>query len=171
MTRAPSLRITGIDPGSIKTGYAFLEVSGRDIQPLSFGVISTSRFKELPDKIAHIHRKLDELFDTFKPVEAAVEDIFHHKNALSAFKLGQTRGAILLTLALRDIRVFSYPPAVVKKTIAAHGAAEKRQVRGMVCAILRIDKPPPIDAADALAVAITHSRSKNLRDLMKYQGR
>ncbi|MFH1435284.1 MAG: crossover junction endodeoxyribonuclease RuvC [Pseudomonadota bacterium] len=163
-----SLRVAGIDPGSNKTGYAFIEVSGRVLQPLSFGVISTSRFKELPDKIAHIHLKLGELLDTFKPEEAAVEDIFHHKNAVSAFKLGQARGAVLLTLALRNIKVFSLPPAVVKKSIAAHGAADKRQVRSMVCAVLRLDKPPPIDASDALAVAVTHARTLGLRTL---QGR
>ncbi len=163
-----TIRIAGIDPGSNKTGYAFLEVSGRDLRPLSSGVISTSRFKELPYKIAHIHRKLNELLDTFKPEEAAVEDIFHHKNALSAFKLGQARGAILLTLALKDIKVFSLPPAVIKKSIAAHGAADKRQVRSMVCAILRLDTPPPIDAADAFAAAITHARMAGFRRL---QGR
>jgi crossover junction endodeoxyribonuclease RuvC len=153
------LIIAGIDPGSLKTGYAFLEMSGSAIRPAGFGVISTAKYKSQPDKYLCIHESLKELLEKFHPAEGAVEDIFHHKNVRSAFILGQARGVALLTLAMCSVEVYSYPPALIKKAVAAYGRADKQQVQHMVKAVLGLREPVPVDASDALAVALTHAQS------------
>jgi crossover junction endodeoxyribonuclease RuvC len=153
------LIIAGIDPGSLKTGYAFLEMSGAKIRPAGCGVISTSKYKNLPEKILCIHENLRRLLEEYRPKEGAVEDIFHHRNVRSAFILGQARGAVLLTLAMCGVEVYSYPPAVIKKAVADYGRADKQQILQMVKAVLGLREAVSVDASDALAIALTHSRS------------
>jgi len=150
--------VAGIDPGSHRTGYALLDVAPGRVAPVAFGVIAPRGKDDLAARILVIHEKLRAIVEERRPQEAALEDIFHHKNALAAFKLGQARGAIVLTLALAGVPVFSYPPALVKKCVAAYGAAGKEQVGAMVRALLGIREEVPADATDALALAITHAR-------------
>jgi crossover junction endodeoxyribonuclease RuvC len=159
LTNRSPLLIAGIDPGSQKTGYAFLEVRGRDIRPLSYGVIRASKYRNPAERYVHIYEELESLIDRFSPSQAAVEDIFHHKNARSAFVLGQARGVALLALARRGVEVFSYAPAVIKRSVTAYGRADKTQVCLMVRAILNLTKTPQADAGDALAVALTHAQT------------
>jgi len=166
LTDSTPFLIAGIDPGSRKTGYAFLEIAGNSITPHAYGVINAAKYKDHCDRYTCIHRELGTLLDRFRPGEAAVEDIFHHKNARSAFLLGQARGAILLTLALTGVKVFSYPPAVIKKAVTTYGRADKKQVCDMVKAILGLSKTPRTDAADALAIALTHAQTIRYRRML-----
>lgn len=159
MTSRSPLIIAGIDPGSQKTGYAFLEVRSRDIIPVSYGVVRASKHKNPAERLVHIYEELEAVIERFSPHQAAVEDIFHHKNARSAFMLGQARGVAILALARRGVEVFSYPPAVIKKSVTAYGRADKTQVCLMVRAILNLSKMPQADEGDALAVALTHAQT------------
>jgi crossover junction endodeoxyribonuclease RuvC len=159
------LVIAGIDPGSSKTGYAFLGLEGGAVRAIAYGVIRAPRSGTPADRFLHIHRELLALTLKHRPREAAVEDIFHHKNVRSAFMLGQARGVAMLTLALGEVEIFSYPPAVIKKSVTAYGRADKLQVSQMVKAILGLTRPPPADAADALAVALTHAQTVRFRRL------
>jgi len=157
---SPPVVVAGIDPGSRKTGYAFLEVSERKIIVKKYGVIKTEKFPDIADKILCIHQNLSNILKEFVYVEAALEDIFFQRNIHSAFILGTIRGAIILTLKLHGARVFSYPPAVVKKTVCAYGNAGKEQVLKNIKMLLGLENSTiPIDASDALAVALTHSRT------------
>jgi crossover junction endodeoxyribonuclease RuvC len=155
----PPLLIAGIDPGSLKTGYAFLEVRGLHVLPVSYGVIRAPRRGSPPERFVRIYEELESLLERFAPSQAAVEDIFHHKNARSAFMLGQARGVALLALARRGVEIFSYPPAVIKKSVTSYGRADKAQVCSMVRVILGLTKTPQADAGDALAVALTHAQT------------
>jgi len=159
------LVIAGIDPGSSKTGYAFLGLEGGDVRTIAYGVIHAPWSGAPAERFLHIHRELLELVTRLRPSEAAIEDIFHHKNVRSAFMLGQARGVAMLTLALREVEIFSYPPAVIKKSVTAYGRADKLQVSQMVKVILGLPQPPPADAADALAVALTHVQTVRYRRL------
>ncbi len=159
MTSRSPLVIAGIDPGSRKTGYAFLEVRGREIAPLSYGVIRAAKCENPAGRFVHIYDELEALIGRFAPRQAAVEDIFHHKNARSAFMLGQARGVAILAMARRGVEVFSYAPALIKKSVTAYGRADKAQVCLMVRAILNLTTTPQADAGDALAVALTHAQT------------
>lgn len=158
-----SIIIAGIDPGSIKTGVSIVEVSRRQISIIYHGTIKTPQRHPFPERLLAMHEKLKDFLVKFKPVEAGIEDIFYHKNARTAFKLGQARGVILLTLASENVKIFSYPPAEIKKAVATYGAAGKLQIRKMIRQIYCLNYLPSSDEADALAVAYTHALECRLR--------
>ena len=151
--------VIGIDPGTARTGYGIVRRQGSKLFRLGSGEIKTGAKDTTEQKLLVIHNNLEEILTTYAPTSAAVEDVFFAKNARSALKLGQARGAILLTLARRNLSVASYPPALVKRAIVGAGRADKDQVRKVVQAILSLPQPPPQDEADALAVAICHANA------------
>lgn len=150
--------VLGIDPGSLKTGWGVIRVQGNHLSPVDCGVIRMKSEDPFPDRLRTIALGITELIERYHPDEASVEGIFQSttKNLQSALKLGQARGAALVTLALRDIPVAEYPPAEVKKALTGNGRAEKIQVREMVKGLLGIREALAEDAGDALALAVCH---------------
>lgn len=158
---APNRRILGIDPGSQCTGYGIIDVRGNDMSPVAWGVIHTHPSVSFPDRLHHIHEKLDEVILHHKPTEAAVENVFLAKNAASALKLGQARGAAIVTCRARGIPVHEYSAKEIKMAATGYGAASKEQVGGMVCRLLGIREAIPPDASDALAMAFCRAVTRN----------
>jgi crossover junction endodeoxyribonuclease RuvC len=150
------MKVLGIDPGTRHLGWAVLTRSGTRIEHVAHGVIHTVEGSPIADRLVLIDTALEEVIVAHRPDVGAVESLFFAKNAQSAAKLGHARGVILLRLARAGITIREYPPALVKRTVVGRGAAEKKQVALVVTAMLRLSKPPPADAADALAIALTH---------------
>jgi crossover junction endodeoxyribonuclease RuvC len=144
----------GLDPGSIRTGYGVVRRSGSKLRWIGSGTITTDSKSPMEKRLLTIHEQLETVLTTYAPDKAAVEDVFFAKNAKSSLKLGQVRGAILLTLARRGIAVTSFPPALIKRSVVGAGRAAKGQVQRVVQAILGLKTLPDEDEGDALAVAI-----------------
>lgn len=162
------VRILGLDPGSLRTGYAVVETSAKGVSYLVSGAIRAEG--TLAERLQEIFTAVDRLSSEFRPDEVAIESVFMHRNADSALKLGQARGAALsATFALRP-RVFEYAPREVKLAVVGTGAAEKEQVQLMVKRLLNITGPLGADAADALAIALCHAHSRKLRALLSVAG-
>ncbi len=149
-------RVLGIDPGTRVVGYALVEARGRAaFRYLECGVIRP-RAADLADRILEIAADMEEVIDAFEPAELAIERAFAGKNAQSALKLGQARGALVLAARRRGLSVFEYAPAAVKRAVAGHGRAPKRAMQERVAFLCGLASLPPADAADALALAICH---------------
>jgi len=149
------LIIIGIDPGSHVCGYGILQLENNRIVAAGCDVIKIDPTLDLAERLAVIYSEIDQVIDEYKPDIAAVETIFYGKNIKSAFTLGHARGAILLALAQRKIKIVEYSPREVKKSVVGNGNASKEQVEYMVKKILKIDiKPETQDATDALANAL-----------------
>lgn len=158
------VRILGLDPGSLRTGYALIECDGARIAYVVSGAIRTSD-ESLAGRLQEIFAGVDRLTSEFRPDEVAIERVFMHRNADSALKLGQARGAALSgTFAARP-RVFEYAPREVKLAVVGTGGAQKEQVQLMVKRLLNIAGPLAEDAADALAIALCHAHSRRLYGL------
>ena len=150
--------ILGIDPGTATVGYGFVEIEpGRPPAPRGFGVIRTDKRMAFPDRLAVVHQDMRELLAGDRPDAMAVEELFFLRNTNTAFPVAHARGVILLAAAQCGVPVANYSPAQVKQAIAGHGRADKREVQTHVQSWLGLDAlPRPDDAADALAVALTH---------------
>jgi len=155
------VRIFGIDPGSLRTGYGCVESDGSRHRLIACGTIDAPRDASFPDKLLAIHDGLDALIARHRPDCVAVEDVFHARNVRSALLLGHARGVALLAATRAGVPVAAYSPAEIKRAVVGYGRAEKRQVQGMVKLLLGLDRPPsPHDVADALAVAICHLHNR-----------
>lgn len=164
-----AVRILGLDPGSICTGYAVVETSAARIAYVVSGSIRASG-KSLPERLQEIFLGVERLTGQFRPDEVAIEGVFMHRNAGSALKLGQARGAALsATFSLRP-RVFEYAPRAVKLAVVGTGAAQKEQVQLMVRRLLNISGPLAADAADALAIALCHAHSRKVHGMLAASG-
>ncbi len=154
-------RILGIDPGSVRTGYAIIDCRGSELIPVGRGCLSAPASLPFTERILRIADELGRLIDDRRPAEAAVEDLFHATNARSALQLAHVRGAILVELARRRVELFTYAPRTIKKALTGAGSADKEQVRSMVERLtgLRMTSEPD-DVSDALAVAICHAHSR-----------
>jgi crossover junction endodeoxyribonuclease RuvC len=154
------VKIFGIDPGSERTGYGCIEVTGSRHHLVICGSISAPPRSTFPEKLKHIHGALAALLTVHQPDCVAVETIFYSRNVRSALKLGEARGIALLAASEAGLRVVEYAPAEIKRAVVGYGRAEKHQVQQMIKLLLGLDTPPsPHDAADALAVAICHVHS------------
>jgi len=151
--------VLGIDPGSNRTGWGVVRREGPAFRYVAAGTIAAGRNAELPERLHAIHRALCEVISEHAPTEMAVEDIFHARFADAAIKLGHARGVALLAGAQAGLPIKAYPPALVKRSIAGRGQADKEQVARIVGAILGMRTLPAIDATDALAIAITHGQA------------
>lgn len=148
--------VIGIDPGTRHLGWGVLRRVGTKIEHVAHGVIDVDVDGSLADRLVEIDGALDAVLAEHRPEVSAVESLFFAKDAQSAAKLGHARGVVLLRLARQGIGIREYAPALVKRTVVGKGAADKRQVAMVMTAILRLPSPPRSDAADALAVALTH---------------
>lgn len=150
--------VLGIDPGTGVTGYGVVALQADGAVSLrECGIIKTDPGESLPRRIREIFEGVGELLDRHVPQVMAVEAVFQGKNARSALTLGQTRGAILLAAALRELEIAEYTPAEVKISVVGRGRATKEQVGFMVRHHLRLAQSPrPDDAADGVAIALCH---------------
>ena len=151
------MRILGLDPGLGTTGWGLIEAEGNRLAHVANGQIKTDSSAPLPQRLSVLADQLDSLLAEHRPDSAAVEEVFVNKNPQSTLKLGQARGVALMCAARAGIDVGEYSPALVKKAVVGTGGAEKAQVHAMVSRLLPGVKIAGPDAADALAVAITHA--------------
>lgn len=148
------VRILGVDPGSRKTGWGVVDVSGSRVVHIDNGVLMLDDDRDLTIRLVDLAHRLNDVVTTYAPDRAAVEDVFVQKGARSALILGQARGAVLTTLGLRGLKVTPYSTSMVKQRVTGGGRADKEQVAAMVTALLGLPEHPFEDAADALAIAL-----------------
>ncbi|MDG6894489.1 crossover junction endodeoxyribonuclease RuvC [Volucribacter amazonae] len=150
--------ILGIDPGSRITGYGVIRQQKNQLLYLGSGVIRTQA-EDLPTRLKRIYAGVSEIITQFQPDCFAIEQVFMAKNADSALKLGQARGTAIVAAVNHQLPVFEYAARLVKQTVVGIGSADKVQVQHMVSKILNLTSCPQADAADALAIAITHANT------------
>jgi crossover junction endodeoxyribonuclease RuvC len=150
--------ILGIDPGLSLTGWGIIKAVARDkMHALKYGCIKTSPPATLIERLQAVHDNLQDIIDTYKPEVVAIEEIFFLKAAKSVASVGQSRGAIVLTVSMNNIPLFEYNPRSVKVALTGYGSADKYQMQHMVKTFLKLKEiPKPDDTADALAMAICH---------------
>lgn len=157
------VRILGLDPGSVHTGYGLVERSGSRLRELDCGRFSCRRGMSMPERLGFLARELDRLVERTEPQVVVLEALFHGRNTRSLIVLAQARGALLSVLARRGLEVREYSPAEVKSAITGNGRAGKEQVSRMVSLLLGVDgEKLTADATDALAVAICGARRQRL---------
>jgi crossover junction endodeoxyribonuclease RuvC len=152
----------GIDPGTATTGYGLVRLeSDGGLVAVKYGVILTPKEESAPARLEMFYRDLRALLRKFHPDTAAVEKLFFQRNISTAILVGQARGVALLALQQAGVEIFEYTPNEVKQAVAGYGSADKKQVQDMVRVLLQLNEiPKPDDAADALAIAITHLNTK-----------
>jgi len=151
------MRILGLDPGLGTTGWGLIQAEGNRLSHLANGQLKTDTDAPLPQRLASLAAQLEALIAEQRPDAAAVEEVFVNKNPQSTLKLGQARGVVIMTAARAGIDVGEYAARLVKKAVVGVGNAQKTQVHAMVARLLPGVKVAGPDAADALAVAITHA--------------
>jgi crossover junction endodeoxyribonuclease RuvC len=156
-----AIRILGIDPGLRRTGWGVIGCAGNRLIYVACGSVETDGKASLAERLVAIHDGLVRIVDEFRPDEAAVEATFVNRDAVATLKLGQARGIALLVPARAGVSVAEYAPNLVKKTIVGAGHAEKAQIRLMVGVLLPKADPATEDAADALAIAVTHAHHRS----------
>ena len=160
------MKIIGIDPGSRFTGFGIIEVNGDRVTPLGHGVIKTGG-GEFPQRLGVIFSGIIDLIAEYGPDEMAIENVFMSKNAASALKLGQARGAAICAAISKELPVSEYSPRSVKQAIVGRGSADKVQIQHMISVLLRLKEKPGEDAADALAVALCHQHTQQTTERMQ----
>lgn len=161
------IRILGIDPGSINTGYGIVDSEGNHAKHIASGVIKVEG-ETLAEKLKVIQQQLTDIIREHNPAEVAIEKVFMHKNADSALKLGQARGAAIAACAMQERQVFEYTANQVKQSTVGKGHAAKQQVQHMIKVLLCLQQEPKTDEADALAIALCHAHSRE--GLLRMQG-
>ena len=154
------MRIFGIDPGSIRTGYGCVDSDGRRSRLVLCGALATPAKSDLPARLSFIYDGLTRLIRESAPSCVVIENLFHARNVRSALVLGHARGVAVLAAVQAGLPVLEYTPAEIKLAVVGYGRAEKSQMQEMVKLLLGLDTvPSPHDASDALAVAICHAHA------------
>jgi crossover junction endodeoxyribonuclease RuvC len=148
--------VMGVDPGTRHLGWGVIAVEGTRLRHIAHGVVHATEHASLAMRLLQLDDGLRAEIARHAPHEAGVESIFYAKDPSAAAKLGHARGVVLLALQRAGVAVHEYPPATVKRAVGAHGRADKSQVAQMVRVFLALTEAPRADAADALAIAITH---------------
>jgi crossover junction endodeoxyribonuclease RuvC len=164
------MRVLGVDPGSRITGYGIITKEGSRLLHVDNGAIFTDSSKDFPQRLQKIYSDLTGIIELYRPDAMAVENIFFATNAQSALKLGQARGAAIVAGVNAGLPVFEYTALQVKQAVVGHGRAAKEQVQKMLKVLLNLPEIAQEDASDALAVAICHAHSANLKDRLKARG-
>ena len=150
--------ILGIDPGTATTGFGIIRVVGNSIKPVDYGIIGTPPGVPMEQRLVMIYEQINQIIQTWKPEQVAIEELFFNKNITTGITVGQARGVLLLACAQNGLEVHEYTPLQVKQALVGNGRAEKKQVQFMVKTFLGLrEVPKPDDAADALAIAICHT--------------
>jgi crossover junction endodeoxyribonuclease RuvC len=163
------MKILGIDPGSRITGYGIIETDGKRNSYVAGGCVRMNS-PLLAQRLTTIYKGIEEIIQQFNPDEVAIEKVFMNKNADSALKLGQARGAAICAVANNGLSVAEYSPNRIKQCVVGKGHAEKQQVQHMIRILLRLTATPSTDAADALATAICHAHSRTITNQIELMG-
>lgn len=157
--------IMGIDPGLAIIGYGVLDYKdNKKIEVVDYGVIETPKNEGLPQRLVMIEKGLLQLIDKFNPVEIAIEELFFAQNVTTALSVAHARGVILSTCVKNCGNMFEYTPLQIKQAMTGYGRADKQQIQQMVKTFLSLKTiPKPDDAADALAIALTHIQTRNFK--------
>jgi crossover junction endodeoxyribonuclease RuvC len=165
--REPPIRILGIDPGLRRTGWGIVSVEGTRLTYVASGLVTSSEELSLAERLRELHEGLTATVRGQAPDEVAVEETFVNTNAQATLKLGHARAVALLVPALAGLPVAEYAANLVKKTVVGTGHADKRQIQAMVKVLLPKADPASADAADALAIAVTHAHHRRARTLAR----
>ncbi len=154
------MKILGIDPGTAILGWGLIEYNKGEITPLKYGCIETDSKMTMPARLAKIYHQLSDIIENDCPDEMAIEELFYFKNAKTVITVAQARGAAIVCAENMGLPVYEYTPLQIKQALTGYGRADKNQMQEMVRITCKLDHcPKPDDAADALAVAITHAQS------------
>lgn len=161
------MRILGLDPGTATTGYGIIEAHDGELTAVTYNVITTPAGTPMPLRLKMLYDALRALLEEYRPDTAAVEEVFFGRNTTTAISVGQARGVLLLALAQAGIPIAEYSPPKIKDTVTGYGNANKHQMQIMVCNLLGLEEiPRPDDAADGLAVALTHYQHHRFDSLL-----
>ena len=162
--------IVGVDPGSLKTGLGFIELSQDGLRHIAHHVIHLPKHKELPDRLKCIYDELAKLINIYQPSILSLETSYYGKNAQSALKLGQVRGAIIVFAKNHNLDFVEFSPREVKKVVTGKGSATKQHVAYMIKSILSLEElPKPFDASDGLALAVCQALKSKETYLTQYE--
>ena len=160
------MKIIGIDPGLVQTGYGIINVSNNQLSLIDYGIIKPPLKDPLSNRLHTIFHDVCEIISNYNPQVIAIEEVFYGKNIKSAMRLGQARGASMVAAASKEIPIYEYSARKVKQSVTGNGNAHKTQVQFMVKAKLKMNhNPEPIDASDALAIALCHDHQLMMADL------
>ena len=160
------MKIIGIDPGLVQTGFGIINVSNNKTTLIDYGIIKPQTKDTLANRLLTIFNDVCEIISNYNTQIFAIEEVFYGKNVKSAMRLGQARGASMVAAASKNIPIYEYSARKVKQSITGNGNAHKTQVQFMVKAKLQMDhNPEPIDASDALAIALCHDHQFRMEDL------
>lgn len=158
--------IMGIDPGLVKTGYGIISIKNNNPNIVDFGIISPNPKEATAKRLFTIFTDVVELISEYKPTICSIEDVFYSKNFKSALMLGHARGAAMLAAAQHDLPVYEYSAKKVKQSITGNGNADKTQLQYMLKQIFKLKyAPTPLDASDALGIALCHLNQLKLEEL------
>lgn len=162
------MRVLGIDPSVQSTGFGIIEYSDDSYTVLKYGAIKPSRRLLFHHKLNMIRDQLEEIIQSYRPTEVAIENPFYAQNIKTAITLGQVRGAVLVAVASHECDLYEYSPLEIKKAVTGYGRADKNQVTTMIRTLLNIQKPDlGTDASDALATAYCHLNSRIFEQKVK----
>ena len=158
--------VLGIDPGLVQTGYGLIKVGSKDNQVIDYGTISTNAKDRLALRLLAIYNDLISVINKYKPSVMAIEEVFYGKNVKSALLLGHARGVSMICAAKYNIPVYEYSARKVKQSITGNGNAHKSQIKFMIMKELNLKNfNAPIDASDALAIALCHMSQVKLEEI------
>ena len=159
--------IVGFDPGIATLGYGVIKTEkGKKPQMLDYGIVSTPKDENIAVRLAMLEKGVKQILDKYKPDEVAIEELFFAKNVKTGIAVAHARGVVLLTCIKECGRIYEYTPLQIKQALTGYGRAEKQQIQAMVKMFLNLKAvPKPDDAADALAVALTHAQTNKLGGL------
>ena len=156
--------ILGIDPGYAIVGWGVIEYTRSHFKVLGYGAIETPAGLKTEQRLSMIYDGINQLVDTYKPDQMAIEELFFNTNITTGIKVAEARGVIIMAANKRGVDVFDYTPLQVKQSVVGYGRADKKQVITMVTMLLNLPKPPkPDDTADALAIAVCHAHTGTSR--------
>ena len=166
------MRILGIDPGTVVTGYGIVDSDDGDLILVEYGAIKPPKSLKVPERLGYIYNHLFKIVTRYKPDFIAIEEPFVAENIKSALAIGKAQAVAILTAVNNGIPVYEYPPSKIKQQVTGYGGGNKEQVQEMVKLQLKLaDVPEPEDAADALAVAICHLHESHLNALLAKQSK
>ena len=160
--------ILGIDPGLATLGYGVIEAEGGRYRLIQFGTVTTAPGQSMPVRLRSVYQGVSQLMDIYQPDDVAFEELFFSKNITTGMAVSAARGAALVAVANRTENIYEYTPMQIKQAVTGYGGADKHQVQHMVKLLLHMNEiARPDDAADGLAVAITHANSLHAKQLFK----
>ena len=162
--------ILGIDPGLATLGYGVIEADNQKRRLIQFGTLTTPAGQPMPQRLRAIFQGMNQLMDIYQPEDVAFEELFFSKNITTGMAVSAARGVALVAVVQRTENLYEYTPMQIKQAVTGYGGADKHQVQQMVKMLLNMkDIARPDDAADALAVALTHANSMNMKKLFRIQ--